>query len=171
MTTDISKIRLSLNKCEEVTLPYKFPQKCWIKYITIKGEDEAFYEGGQYTGMGDHKIFLVNKGKRLYAPTCVRSDDGEILYKSRFFIDPKKTSECVSAGDKENKELGKVVSSQQNVIEKMSQQLKILEDKAHEIQVENYDLHGEIKDMETEIKGLLDKENKYKLIVNHYVGN
>ena len=65
MTTDISKIRVSLNNCEEVPLPYKFPYKCWIKYITIKGEDEAFYEGGQYVGMGDHKIFIINKGKRL----------------------------------------------------------------------------------------------------------
>ena len=171
MTTDISKIRLSLGKCEEVTLPYKFPQKCWIKYITIKGEDEAFYEGGQYMGMGDHKIFLVNKGKRLYAPTCVRSDDGEILYKSRFFIDPKKTTECVSESDKEKKELEKVVSAQQKVIQKMSQQLKILEDRSHEIQVENYDLHGELEEKDTRIKDLLIKEKKYKLIVSHYVGN
>ena len=90
MTTDISKIRSSLRDCEEVTLPYKFPRKCWVKYITVKGEDEAFYEGGEFLGMGSHKIFLNNKGQRLCAPTCVRSDDGEILYKSRFFIDTKK---------------------------------------------------------------------------------
>jgi len=167
MTTDISKIRVSLKNCEEVTLPYKFPHKCWIKYITIKGEDEAFYEGGQYVGMGDHKIILVNKGRRLCAPTCVRSDNGDILYKSRFFIDSTKTTEC----EQKKEELEKIVSAQQKVIQKMSQQLQILEDKSHEIQVENYDLHGEIKDRETEIKDLLIKEKKYKLIVNHYAGN
>ena len=50
MSTDLSIIRESLKHCEEVTLPYKFPPKCWIKYITIKGEDEAFYEGGIYMG-------------------------------------------------------------------------------------------------------------------------
>ena len=121
--------------------------------------------------MGDHKIFLINKGKRLCAPTCVRSDEGDILYKSRFFIDPVKTTDCVFGGDKEKEELEKVVSAQQKVIQKMSQQLKILEDKAHEIQIENYDLHGELKDKDTEIKDLLIKERKYKLIVNHYVGN
>ena len=33
MTTDISRIRQSLKEYEEVTLPYKLPYKCWIKYI------------------------------------------------------------------------------------------------------------------------------------------
>jgi len=168
MTTDISNIRLSLNNCEEVTLPYRFPYKCWIKYITVKGEDEAFYEGGQYMGMGDHKVLLLNKGRRVYVPTCVRSDEGEIVYKSRFFIDPKKTTECVSNSDKKKEELEKIVSAQQKIIQKASHQLKILEDKAHEIQVENYDLHGEIGEKDKLINELLIKENKYKLALSQY---
>jgi hypothetical protein len=171
MTTDISKIRVSLNNCEEVTLPYKFTRNCWIKYITIKGEDEAFYEGGRYTGMGDHKIFLINKGKRLCAPTCVRSDDGGILYKSRFFIDSNKTSECDECDEvagKTIKELKKVVSAQQRVIHQASHQLKILEDKSHEIQIENYDLHGELKEKDELIKVLISNEKKYKLILSQY---
>jgi len=168
MTTDISKIRQSLGGCEEVTLPYKFPYKCWIKYITIKGEDEAFYEGGQYVGMGDHKIFLINKGKRLCAPTCVRSDDGNILYKSRFFIGSK-TSLGVSDDDNNKNELDKVVSAQQTVIQRASHQLKILEDKYNEIQVENYDLHGELEEKAQVIKELLIKEKKYKLILSQFM--
>ena len=124
MTTDISKIRVSLDNCEEVTLPYKFPPKCWIKYITIKGDDEAFYEGGLFLRMGDHKMFLLNKGKQLCAPTCVRSDDGEVLYKSRFFIDPNK-DEC----KQKKEELEKIVKQQQKVIKKVSEQLKIREDR------------------------------------------
>ena len=168
MTTDISKIRLSLNDCEEVTLPYRFPYKCWIKYITVKGEDEAFYEGGQYIGMGDHRIFLINKGRRIYVPTCVRSDEGEVLYKSRFFIDPKKTTGCVVNSDKKKEELEKTVSAQQKVIQKASHQLKTLEDKSHEIQVENYDLHGELEEKDKLIKELLIKEKKYKLILSQY---
>jgi hypothetical protein len=167
MTTDISRIRQSLKECEEVTLPYKFPYKCWIKYITIKGEDEAFYEGGQYVGMGDHKIFIINKGKRLCAPTCVRSDDGDILYKSRFFIDSKKTADC--ADDNKKEELDKVVSAQQTVIQRASHQLKILEDKYNEIQVENYDLHGELEEKDKVIKDLLIKEKKYKLILSQFM--
>jgi len=169
MTTYLSKIRESLKNCEEVTLPYKFPYKCWIKYITVKGEDEAFYEGGEFMGMGDHKIFLNNKGTRLYAPTCVRSDDGEILYKSRFFIDPVKTTERVSEGDNKKKELNKIISAQQKVIQKMSQQLKILEDKALEIKVENYDLRSSLEETEHQVKELQVKEKKYKLILSQYM--
>jgi len=169
MTTDLSKIRLSLKNCEEVVLPYKFPYKCWIKYITAKGEDEAFYEGGEFIRMGHHRLILVNQGRQIYAPTCVRSDDGEILYKSRFFIDPKKTTECISKGDKKKRELEKVVSTQQRVLQKMSQQLKILEDKAHEIKIENYDLRSSLEETEHHVKELLVKEKKYKLILSQYM--
>ena len=165
MTTDISKIRLSLKDCEEVSLPYKFPQKCWIKYITIKGEDEAFYEGGEFLRMGHHKIFLRNKGKQLCAPTCVRSDDGEILYKSRFFIDPKKTSEC----EQKKEELQKVVDQQQKVIQKMSEQLKLLEDKNHQTQCDYYDLMSTLEEKDKEIEELHIKEKKYKLILSQYI--
>jgi len=169
MTTDISKIRVSLNNCEEVTLPYKFTRNCWIKYITIKGEDEAFYEGGEFLGMGDHKIFLRNKGKQLCAPTCVRSDDGEILYKSRFFIDSNRVEDYGDKDKKTKNELEKVVSAQQRVIQQASHQLKILEDKFHEIQIENFDLHGELREKDEIIKDLLNKETKYKLILSQYM--
>ena len=46
MTTDLNTIKQSLQNCEEVSLPFKFPIKCWIKYITLKDDDEFFYEGG-----------------------------------------------------------------------------------------------------------------------------
>ena len=164
MSNELTKIRQSLKNCEEVTLPYKFPYKCWIKYITIKGEDEAFYEGGQYVGMGDHKIFLINKGKQLCAPTCIRSDDGNILYKSRFFIDLNK-DDCSLKKDK----LEEVIKTQQNVIQKMSKQLKLLEDKHQQTQSENYDLISTVEQKDCEISDLLIKEKKYKLILSQYI--
>jgi hypothetical protein len=165
MSTDLSKIRESLKDCEEVSLPYKFPPKCWIKYITIKGEDEAFYEGGNYLGMGDHKIFLMNKGLRLTAPTCVRSNDGEVLYTSRFFIDSKKTDDCTQ----KKEELEKVVIQQQRVIKKMSEQLKLVEDKNQQTQCDYYDLISTIEGKDKEIEELLVKEKKYKLILSQYI--
>jgi len=164
MSTDLSKIRESLKNCEEVTLPYKFPPKCWIKYITIKGEDEAFYEGGHYLGMGDHKMFLINKGQRLTAPTRIRSDDGEILYTSRFFIDQSK-DEC----SQKKEELEKVVIQQQRVIQKMSEQLKLVEDKNHQTQCDYYDLISTIEEKDKEIEGHRIKEKKYKLILSQYI--
>ena len=164
MSTDLSKIRESLKNCEEVTLPYKFPPKCWIKYITIKGEDEAFYEGGQYLGMGDHKMFLINKGQRLTAPTRIRSDEGKILYTSRFFIDQSK-DEC----SQKKEELEKVIIEQQRVIQKMSEQLKIVEDKNHQTQCDYYDVVSTLEEKDKEIEAMLIKEKKYKLILSQYI--
>ena len=165
MTTDISKIRESLQHCEEISLPYKFTPKCWIKYITIKGEDEAFYEGGEFLRMGDHKIFLRNKGKQLCAPTCVRSDDGEILYKSRFFIDPTKKTDCEIKKD----ELQKIVTQQQSIIKKAGDQIKLLEDQLHEYKVNHYDMISQLEEKDKYIEELLTNEKKYKLVLSQYI--
>tara|TARA_B110001469_G_C9589993_1_gene292763 strand:+ start:167 stop:667 length:501 start_codon:yes stop_codon:yes gene_type:complete len=165
MTTDISKIRESLKNCEEVSLPYKFPQKCWIKYITIKGEDEIFYEGGEYIGMGDHKIFLHNKGKQLCAPTCIRSDEGEILYKSRFFIDNKKQSKC----EEGKQELQIIIKQQQIIIKKTSEQIKNLETQLYEYKVNHYDMISQLEEQNKDIEELLCKEKKYKLVISKYI--
>ena len=165
MSTDLSKIRLSLQNCEEVTLPYKFPPNCWIKYITIKGEDEAFYEGGEFLKMGDHKIFLRNKGKQLCAPTCVRSDEGDIIYKSRFFIDPTKNNECLT----EKKELEKVMKKQQKVIMKTAEQIQLLEEKLQEYKTNHYDMISQLEEKDKQIGELLCREKKYKLILSQYI--
>ena len=115
--------------------------------------------------MGDHKIFLQNKGKQLCAPTCVRSDEGDILYKSRFFIDPTKNNECLS----EKKELEKVVKQQQKVIVKTSEQIKLLEDQLHEYKVNHYDMISQLEEKDKQINELLCKEKKYKLILSKYI--
>ena len=166
--TDLNVIRKSLKDCEEVTLPYKFTRNCWIKYITVKGEDEAFYEGGEFRGMGNHVIFLNNGSFKIKVPTYIKSDEGEILYKSRFFIDTNKSSECAYNSGKE-KELQKVISAQQNVIEKMSEQLKILEELKQKNQCEIYDLSSDIQDKEQDIKEFINNERKYKLILSQYI--
>ena len=88
--TDLQLIRESLKHCEEVTLPYRFTKDMWVKYITVVDEDEAFFEGGYFSGMGDHIIILCNKKCNRRIPTCIRSDDGEVLYKTRFFVDTRK---------------------------------------------------------------------------------
>jgi uncharacterized coiled-coil protein SlyX len=164
MTTDISKIRLSLKKCEEITLPYKFTPTCWVKYITLKGDDEAFYEGGEFLRMGDHKIFLINKGKQVCAPTCVRSDDGSIIYKSRFFIDPTKNNSTQNKS-----ELDKVVSQQQNVIKTMAKQIKLLEDQLLQHNSSHYDMVTQLEENDKELNKLLINEKKYKLMLSKYI--
>lgn len=164
MTQDISKIREELKNCEEVDINYEFPYKCWIKYITIKGEDEAFYTGGEFIGKGDHKLFLVNKGKRLTVPTCVRDDDGETIYKSRFFIDSIKNT----CKEKTN-ELEKIIKAQQLIIKKNSEHIKLLETEKQRIQSEIYEYVSEINEKNNTIKELEKNEKKYKLVLSKYI--
>lgn len=165
MSTDLHVIRQSLQGCEEITLPYKFPPKCWIKYITLKNDDEHFYEGGEFIRIGDHKIFINEKGRMKCIPTCTRSDDGVVIYKSRFFIDPQKKPSC----EKEKHDLIKVIKAQQTVIQKNAEQIKILEEKTHEYQSDNYELRTELQQKNQEVEDLLIKEKKYKLILSQYM--
>lgn len=163
--TDLNVIRKSLGGCEEISLPYKFPKGCWIKYITIKGEDEAFYEGGIFDGMGNQLIFLKNGKSRLRVPTYVKSDDGEILYKSRFFIDSNYKNDCeIKKG-----ELEKTVSAQQKVIEKMAKQIKLLEETNQQMKADHYDMVSSMQDKDDKIRELVDKERKYKLLLVQYM--
>ena len=164
MSTDIEHIRNSLQQCEEVSLPYKFTPKCWIKYITLKNDDEHFYEGGEYIGMGDHKIIISEGGRYKHIPTCTRTDDGEVIYTSRFFIDPRKLPAC----EKEKGDLLKTIKAQQQVVKRSSEQIKLLEEKSNEYQTDNYELRTELQDKIQQIETLLNNEKKYKLILSQY---
>ena len=165
MSTDLHVIRQSLKGCEEVTLPYKFPSKCWIKYITLKDDDEHFYEGGEFIRMGNHKIVINEKGRNKYIPTCTRTDDGIVIYQSRFFIDPKKKPTC----EQEKKDLLKVIKAQQTVIKKSSEQIKLLEEKTQEYQCDNYELRTELQQKNQLLEEFSIKEKKYKLILSQYM--
>lgn len=163
--TDINIIRQSLKDCEEVSLPYKFSKGLRIKYITVKGEDEAFYDGGVFDGMGNHIIFIKNGSTRARVPTCIRNDDGEIVYRTRFFIDPRNDTSC----EEKKTELEKTVLAQQKVIEKISEQLKLLEESKANLQAEHYDLVNLYQDKVDEVKELKEKEKKYRLLLSRYM--
>ena len=163
--TELTLIKQSLKECEEITFPYKFTKNCWIKYITIKNDDEAFYEGGVFSGMGNRKIFLKNGKSKISVPTCIKDDDGQIMYRSRFFVNPNKQTEC----EIKKSELEKTVIAQQTVIKKMAEQLKLLEDSKQHLQAEHYDLVNLYQDKEQEVKELLIKEKKYKLLLSQYI--
>ena len=165
MTTDISKIRVSLKKCEEVTMPYKFTHQCWIKYITLKDDDEYFYEGGEFIRMGDHKLYIKENGRTKCIPSAIRTDDGEVIYRSRFFIDPHKKQTC----EKDKELLQKTINSQQQIIKRSAEHIKIQENKLSEYQSDNYELRIELQEKNKLIDELLLKEKKYKLILSQYM--
>ena len=164
--TDLNVIRDSLKQCEEITLPYKLNNSMWIKYITVVGEDEAFFQGGYFRGMGDHKMRLYNNKCVRNIPTCIRSDDGEIMYRTRFFIDTTHPTTCQKDKDK----LQATIKAQQSVIERASKQLKLLEDKHHQTECDNCELRLELEDKNKLIQELQTNEKKYKLLLSQYIG-
>ena len=163
--TDITIIRKSLKGCEEITLPFKIKRGTQLKYITVKGEDEAFYEGGIFNGTGNHVIFIKEGNNIKRVPTCIRNDDGEVIYKSRFFIAPNTDSSCEVKKD----ELEKTVLAQQKVIDKLAKQLKILEESKADLQAEHYDLVNLYQDKQDKVEELLIKEKKYRLLLSKYM--
>tara|TARA_B100000035_G_scaffold312593_1_gene324415 strand:+ start:95 stop:622 length:528 start_codon:yes stop_codon:yes gene_type:complete len=164
--TDLEFIRDSLKQCEEVTLPYRFTKDMWIKYITVVDEDEAFFEGGYFSGMGDHTLILCNKKCNRRIPTCIRSDDGEVLYKTRFFIDKSKKPSC----HKKTTELDAVIQSQQTVIQKASEQIKLLEERLHQTECDNCNLRSELEEKDHQTKQAQKEAKQYKLLLSQYIG-
>ena len=71
------------------------------------------------------KILLSNGGRSWSVPINVKDKKGEIIYKSRFFVDKgfdeeKDTEEVI--------ELKSIIKSQQDIIDKISNSLKIKSD-------------------------------------------
>jgi len=160
MSKDIAVIKEELKTCEEVTLPYEFEKGTWIKYITLKGEDEAFFKGGVYCSMGNGCIFLKNKSMTWPVKTYVKDDDGTIIYQSRFFIDTKYTS-C----SKELSEQMKIVKTQQKVINKLGAKLEELEACNQSLQIESNEYLSLVEECKTKLKEYEVRDVKYRLVL------
>jgi len=122
MIKDISEIKKHLKECVEIELPYPFEKEVYIKYITLKDKEESFYLGGKYIRLLNDKILLSNGGRCWSVPINVKDKKGEIIYRSRFFVDKsfdkdKDTEEVI--------ELKSIIKSQQDIIDKISNSLKI----------------------------------------------
>ena len=114
MSQDIEYIKSILSSCEEIDDPFILKPGDIIKYITVTKGSEYFYEGGEYIRMGDNKIIIKEDKKNNGVPIEILSPEGDILYRSRFFVlidnkDKGKTEE----------EYLKVIKTQQNIIEKL----------------------------------------------------
>jgi len=128
MIQDLTKIREELEGFVEVTLPYEFPKGIHLKYITLKKnkEDESFYPGGSYHGIGNNCLFVKNSYKRWSVPIHFLTKDGQIQYRTRFFI--PETCENNTHEDHEDheeiQELRETTQYQQTIIEKMTEEIK-----------------------------------------------
>ena len=121
MIKDIKVIKQLLEGHVEVELPYPFKEGVEIKYMTMKDGEQYFSTGGRYVRMLNKKILLQNSGKSWSVPTDICNKQGDIVYKSRFFVHKDFEKEKNSKVS----ELESVIKSQQDVIKKLSQQVKM----------------------------------------------
>ena len=121
MITDIKVIKESLVDHVEVELPYPFKENTMIKYISLKDGEQYFSTGGRYIRMLDKKVLLQNSGRAWTVPTEICNKKGDIIYESRFFVHKDFEKE----ENRKERELESVIKSQQGVIKKLSQQVKL----------------------------------------------
>ena len=117
---DIKIIQQHLEHCVEIEMPYPLEKNVLVKYMTLKDGEESFYTGGRYMRMLNEKILLSNSGKAWSVPILIRDKRGDIIYTSRFFVH----KDFENKDDKEIKELKSIINSQQEVIKKLSYQVK-----------------------------------------------
>jgi len=121
MIKDKNVIKDLLKEHVEVELPYPFKEGVMIKYFTMKDGEQFFSTGGRFVRMLDRKILLQNSGKSWTVPIDICDKKGDIIYKSRFFVHKDFEKE----NDKKISELESIIKSQQDIIKKLSQQVKI----------------------------------------------
>ena len=123
MIKDINVIKEHLIGYIEVELPYPFKKGEDIKYITMRNDGESFYTGGNFVSLGNNCIILQNNFRKWSVPTCKLDKNGDIDYRSRFFIVENELDEC----NHDNKKLKETIKFQQDIIDKLHSQLKDIE--------------------------------------------
>jgi hypothetical protein len=118
MSQDLKYIKQCLESCEEIDSPYELTKNCDVQYITLKDHEEYFFEGGSYQKMGDNRIILKKNNQIINVPLEYLDKEGHVLYKTRLFM---KKPELETSSEKE---LRKIIKSQQRIIEKLTEQLK-----------------------------------------------
>ena len=86
MSQDLGYIKKQLEGCEEVDSIYDIKIGQIVKYITIKNNEEYFFDGGNYVKMGDNKIVLKIGSKYEYVPLIHYNKGGYTVYRTRLFV-------------------------------------------------------------------------------------
>tara|TARA_B110000902_G_C13940515_1_gene449569 strand:- start:188 stop:571 length:384 start_codon:yes stop_codon:yes gene_type:complete len=121
---DIGKIKAELVSHLRVELPYTFERDTHIKYLTLKEEDELFYKGGGFCCQKGNSIILNNCGRQWKVPINYYDIDGDVTYTTSFFIATKCDTKDFSC---ENKRKDEIIIAQQEIIQKLTNIIKIHE--------------------------------------------
>ena len=120
---DINDIKKELMDFEEIEITYPLNKNCYIKYITLKDNNEFFYDGGYFEKYGFDKIILKKENNFFSVPMSYKDENGNVIYKSRLFLKTKNNNNLKL---NEKKEYEKIIKNQQNIIEKLSKKLSKL---------------------------------------------
>lgn len=123
MTTDLNVIKNELKGFSQIEFPYDIQYNTPVKYLTIKDNQEFFYKGGKFCRFGNDCVVLCNGSNNWSVKKYLKDKDGNILYSSKFFIPTKEENYNCS---KEINELKSIIKTQQNIIDKLSEQIKKL---------------------------------------------
>ena len=170
MSQDISFIRNELENHIEIKLPYNFPKKCHIKYITHnkKKDTELFYKGGEFVSFGNNCICVKNKARSWNIPINYYHKDGSIRYTSHFYILNDTDDNCEEQCDKKYYELNEIIQFQKSTIEKISESLGKLElQKSYLIQ-EKKDYEELLEQSRYNLKDLSIKNREKDKKINQY---
>ena len=123
MTTDLNTIKSELKGFSQIEFPYDLQINTPIKYLTIKDNQEYFYKGGKFKRFGNETLILTNGSNNWSVKKYIKDKDGNIIYSSKFFI-PSKEEDYNCSND--IKELKSIIKAQQDIINKLSYQVKKL---------------------------------------------
>lgn len=123
MITNISSMRKELEGFEQVPFPYEFKRGCFVKYLTLKDNEQCLCKGGEFVNLGDNCIILKNKIRTWSVPISQLNPDGSIKHKKTFFMEEGEEENC----DKQVQELQDIIQYQQSIIEKMTKSITELE--------------------------------------------
>jgi hypothetical protein len=158
MIKDKEIIQKELTNHVEISFPFELPQNIHIKYITYKNNSEYFFKGGKFINKINDSIKLQNNGRSWNVPINIRNKEGEIIYKSRFFIGENSLNDSDNDNNN-NDELMNTIIYQQSIIDKLLKNKKELEKKNDYLEDnnKNYELllqkhKYKIKEMTIELK-------------------
>ena len=123
MTTDINTIKKELKGFSQIEFPYDIIKNTPVKYLCIKDNQEYFYTGGKFVRFGNDCLILNNGSNNWSVKKYIKDKGGNILYSSKFFI-PTKEEDFTCTN--EIKELKSIIKAQQQIIDKLSYQVKRL---------------------------------------------
>ena len=123
MTTDLNIIKKELKGFSQIEFPYNITKNTPVKYLCIKDNQEFFYIGGKFVRFGNDCLILNNGSNNWSIKKYIKDKEGNILYSSKFFI-PTKEEDFTCTN--EVKELKSIIKAQQQIIDKLSYQVKRL---------------------------------------------